>query len=80
MEMAQNLDLPIIAVNLNQQRNLDARLCPAILRDRYVVHVCFKAKVIHYALERFPDEYKNRNLSAPGNRVYGSAVYTKLGL
>src|SRR5688572_26801395 len=35
METAQELDIPIIAVNLNQNRRYDANRCPAILRDEY---------------------------------------------
>lgn len=80
METAQKLDLPIIAVNLNQKRGYDVELCPAILRNKYVVHVCFKAKIIRYALDNFPEEYSRRDPNAAGNRTYGSAVYKQLGL
>lgn len=80
MEIAQDLDLPIIAVNLNKKRSYDAVLCPAILRDKYVVHVSFNAKIIQYALDHFPAEYYNRNSNDTGIRYYNDKVYERLGL
>jgi hypothetical protein len=65
MEIAQKLDLPIIAVNLNQKRTYDSELCPAILRNHYVVHVCYKAKILQYALDNFPEEYRSRDPEVP---------------
>ncbi len=80
MEVAQDLDLPIVAVNLNKKRSYDADLCPAILRDKYVAHVSFNAKIIQYALDNFPDEYARRDSYAEGNRSYNENVYKRLGL
>ena len=80
IETAQELDFPIIGVNLNGSRRYDAELCPPILRDRYVVHVAFKAKIIQYALDNFPTEYAKRDSNAAGNRHYNDSVYTRLGL
>lgn len=80
MEVAQDLDLPIVAVNLNKMRSYDADLCPAILCDKYVVHVSFNAKIIQYALDNFPDEYARRDPYAKGNRSYNENVYKRLGL
>ena len=80
MEVAQRLDLPIIAVNLNGKRRYDSDLCPPILRDEYVVHISFKAKIIKYALDNFPSEYHSRKPSDGGNRHYGDDVYKKIGL
>ena len=68
VEVAQNLDLPIIAVNLNKKRQYDPDYCPPILRDKYVVHVSFNAKIIQYALDNFPNEYARRDRSAGGRR------------
>ena len=80
LEIAQKLDLPIIAVNLNEKRSFDAEYCPATLRDKYVVHVSFNAKIIQFALDNFPDEYAKRDLSAVGNREYNAEKYRSLGL
>jgi hypothetical protein len=80
IEVAQKLDFPIIGVNLNGSRQYDSELCPPILRDRYVVHVPFKAKIIKYALDNFPSEYTNRDRNASGNRIYLDSVYAQLGI
>jgi len=80
MEVAQTLNLPIIAVNLSGARSYDADRCPPILRDTYTVHVSFKAKIIQYALDNFPGEYARRSPSEDGNRHYSASVYRELEL
>lgn len=80
MEVAQKLDIPIIAVNLNKKRNYDSERCPAILRNEYVVHISYNAKIIKYALDHFPSEYASRDPTAGGNRHYNDSVYRELGL
>lgn len=81
LEVAQNLNLPIIAVNLNGDRRQNNDTCPPIIKDTYVVHIPFKMKIIKYALDQFPTEFKNKtsNQSA-GGRIYGDSVYQSLGL
>jgi hypothetical protein len=79
IEIALKLDLPVIAVNLNGARAQDDR-CPALLRDKYVVHVPFKMKIIQYALDNFPVEYGKRSSSDHGPRRYGDDTYRSLGL
>lgn len=80
MEVAKQLDLPIVAVNLNNKRSQDSNRCPAILRDHYVVHVPFKMRIIKYALDNFPSEYAKRDGSEGGARYYREIVYKDLGL
>jgi hypothetical protein len=81
LEVAQNLDIPIIAVNLNGDRSQNNNTCPPIIRDTYVVHIPFKLKIIKYALDSFPSEFKKRDSnSSVGGRVYNNSVYTSLGL
>jgi hypothetical protein len=75
-----SLDIPIVAVNLNGKRTMDPQLCPAILRDKYVVHVPFKLAIIRYALDNFPSEYVARDKSAGGNRYYNDSIYRRLGI
>lgn len=78
LEMCQAMNIPIIAVNLNGSRSQDDR-CPPIVRDKYVVHIPFKAKIVQYALDNFPEEFaKRQNDSGP--RVYNNAIYDRLGL
>ncbi len=80
MEIALKLDLPIIAVNLNDKKRMDPNLCPPIIKDEYVVHIPFKKNIIKYALDNFPEEYANRDKSKKGPRYYNNDIYNKLGL
>lgn len=80
MEVSLDLDLPIIAVNLNGTRGIDYELCPPIIRNKYVVHVPFKMRIIKYALDSFPTEYHNRGNAGNGPRDYPDSVYESLGL
>lgn len=83
MELAQSLGLPIIAVNLNDRRSQDADLCPAILRDKLVMHVAFRMKIIKYALDQWPAQFRslgNYETKAVGGYMYNDAIYAKLGL
>jgi MTH538 TIR-like domain (DUF1863) len=80
IEVALELQLPIIVVNLNDRRALDADRCPAILRDEDVVHIAFKLAIIRYALDRFPGERRGRGNQNGGPRFYDNDLYTQLGL
>ena len=80
LEVALELGLPIIAVNLNNKRGYDSDLCPPILSDKYVVHISFKMAIIKYALDNFPGEFATRDKSQSGNRLYNEEVYKRLGL
>jgi len=80
IDTALDLNLPIIAVNLNNKRNMDLDLCPPIMRDEYIVHVSYKMMIIKYALDNFPQEFNRRNLSDRKPRHYSDSVYKSLGL
>jgi hypothetical protein len=80
LDVALGKDLPIIAVNLNGLRSQDNNLCPPIIKDKYVVHIPFKMKIIQYALDNFPAEYRRRNVNEEGARYYNDTVYQNLGL
>jgi len=80
LEVVQELGLPIIAVNLNGKRTQDSQLCPAIIKDEYVVHIPFKLQIIKYALDNFPSEFKKKETKAVGSRNYPDTVYDKLDL
>jgi MTH538 TIR-like domain (DUF1863) len=82
LEIAQELDLPIIAANLNGDRSQNLDTCPPIVRDTYVVHIPFKMKIIKYALDNFPAHYKKRdtNAASKGGVIYNNKVYEDLGL
>jgi hypothetical protein len=80
LEIALKLNLPIIAVNLNGKRKCDQALCPAIIREEYVVHVPFKMAIIKYALDQFPSEFASHKGADKGPRFYNDSIYTSLGL
>lgn len=81
LEVAQNLNIPIIAVNLNGDRKQNNNTCPPIIRDTYVVHIPFKMRIIKYALDNFPSEFKKSTTSSSiGGRYYNESFYSSLGL
>ena len=80
IEICQNLDIPIIAVNLNGRRRMDPERCLPLLQGKYVVHVSFQMKIIKYALDSFPNEYQNRDPNTGGDRYYNNDVYRNLDL
>jgi hypothetical protein len=80
LEIALKLDLPIIAVNLYNNRSYDSELCPPILRDEHIVHVPFNRKTIKHALDQFLEEYNKRDPKTTGSRHYPDKVYSSLEL
>ncbi len=80
LDVAIELDLPIVAVNLNGKRVIDNDRCPPIICREYVVHVPFKRAIIKYALDNFPREYNSRAPGASGPRYYPESVCEALGL
>jgi hypothetical protein len=80
IDLALELGLPIIVVNLNDKRSMDPDRCPVPLRSGYIVHIAYKRAIIKYALEQFPREFASRDRSATECRIYADDVYKNLGL
>lgn len=81
IEIAQELKLPIIAVNLNGSRIQQDSTCPPILRNTYVVFVPFKMKIIKYALDYFPSFFSKRQSDTTnGGLTYPNSVYETLDI
>jgi len=81
IEVALKLDLPIIAVNLNGMREMDAKLCPPILKDELAIHIPFGQKIMDYALDRWPEQHeKQKKLGKSSPFLYPVTVYKQLGL
>lgn len=81
IEEALQLELPLIAVNLNGYRKQDLERCPAIIRDELVIHVSFNSAIVQYALEHWPEshqEYKKKGEINP--YYYKAEIYKTLGL
>lgn len=80
IDLASQLGLPIIVVNLNDKRQMDPDRCPVPLRTGYIVHISYKRAIIKYALDNFPAEFRGRDRIATGPRIYGDDVYQSLGI
>jgi len=82
LDLALELGLPIIVANLNEKRELDVDLCPAIIRNECAVHVPFKIGAIRGALGAWPAEFRRLNGSEKqrGARTYSNDVYKNWGL
>ena len=81
MEQALSLDLPFIAVNLNQIRRQDIERCPPLIRDSLAVHISFNARIMQFALENWPTSHENlKRQYKSGPYYYDDSVYNSLGL
>ncbi len=52
MEVAINMDIPIIGVNLNGKKGLDNERCPAIIKDVTKYFIPFKLEDIKNAMDK----------------------------
>lgn len=79
IEQALSMNLPIIVVNLNGKRQIDADLCPPILKDKLAIHISFGAKIMQYALENWPNSYVTKSMQGDtANYRYPDTVYDGL--
>lgn len=81
IEQAKSLGLPIIVVNLGGKRSQDSHRCPASIRDELAMHINFKAAILQYALENWPEQHSNLMAqSGTGPYYYKEEIYSRLGL
>lgn len=82
LDLAQELGLPIIAINLNGKRSQDSDLCPPIIRNKCVVHIPFRMKMIQHTLDTWPQRFRNMsaNERATGPWSYPTKIYEQLGI
>ena len=80
IEAAQDLELPIVVVNLNGKRKIDIDLCPAILKDCLAVHTSYNRNIIKYALDYWPDFHASNKETKFTPHSYKESVYDELGL
>lgn len=74
-------ELPCIVININGKRSLDEELCPPLMRNHLAIHISFNSKILQYALENWPKEFKG--LYDGGNTgayYYADEVYEKIGI
>ena len=78
IEWALDNDIPIIAVNLNGNRNQDA-LCPPILRNDLAMFVSFGQKIMNYALNHWPSQHHiEKKNGKSGAFYYPDNIYNAL--
>ncbi len=70
IEIAMDMDIPIIAVNLDNENKSTAKTPPILKNNAYFVNVPFEARKIQYALDMFPSEYHKNKDDAPSDRHY----------
>ena len=80
IETCIDMDIPIVVVNLNGLKEMDADLCPPILRGTCTIHVPFKAKAIQFALDDFCDGFANYKTRGFIDLYLKPHVYKSLGL
>lgn len=81
IEQAITRSLPIIVVNLNSRRSMDAQTCPATAQKTLAVHISFNAAIMQYAMDNWPgshDQLTRERKSGP--YYYNDDVYRRLGL
>ena len=81
MDVAIRLELPIIGVNLNNNRYMD-ELCPPTIRDTLAIFVPFNMRIIEYAMKHWPNEHAlhKRKNPTPKSFRYTDVVYKNLGI
>lgn len=81
MEQALDLQLPIVAVNLNGRRSQDSDLCPPIIRDALCMHVSFNLRIVQHAMDNWPDQHHQlRREGKSGPYFYTDDTYRNLGI
>lgn len=81
MEQALSMDLPIIGINLNGLRSLDAERCPPVIREQLAVYICFNAAIMQFALENWPESHmRYKKIEESGAYYYKDEIYKKLKL
>lgn len=81
IEVAIELGLSIIVVNLDKKRSMNSDLCPPILRNELAIHVPFGHKIIDYAIKNWlSSATRHRVASESGPYYYPDSVYNDLGL
>ncbi len=70
IEVAMNLDIPIIAVNLNKENSEHSKTPPILKNNAYFVSVPYEIKKIKFALDNFPSEFHRKKYEAPSSRTY----------
>ncbi|PZW95270.1 TIR-like protein DUF1863 [Pseudomonas sp. 478] len=80
IQMIIELKLPVVVVNLDQDRNVDRNFIPNPLLNEnyYTLSVSYQPKIIQYALDNYATAFASSDKKGP--HYYTPEHYTKLGL
>ena len=81
-EYARRIDLPIVVSNLNKQRAYDSGRCPSAVTESgvYAVRISYERNIIKYAVDNFPQHYRQYKNERGAERYYPASVYQSVGL
>ncbi len=78
IEIALEAGIPIIVCNINDKKHMDDDLCPAILKDALAMHVPFKADILQYAFDNWPQSHASYKADKKtGPYKYKDSVYAE---
>lgn len=81
IEVALNLEIPIIAVNILSNKSREYDYYPPILRDELVLNTQFNQRILQYSIDNWINENNiQKKLGNINNRVWKEHVYQALGL
>lgn len=81
IEVALNLEIPIIAVNIIDSNTRIYSNYPPILRNELVINVQFHPKLIQYSIDNWINEHNRlKNIDEINNRIWKEHIYQSLGL
>jgi len=79
IEIAIEAGIPIIVCNTNDKRTIDTDLCPPILKDELSMHVPFKADILQYSIDNWPERhYRRKKEGVKSPRIWDDTVYIPL--
>ncbi len=80
IEVIMEFNLPIVVVNLDQDRNVDRNYIPNLLLNAsyYTVSVSYQPKIIMYALDNYAVTFSSSDKKGP--HQYPANIYSDLGL
>jgi hypothetical protein len=78
IETCLDMRIPMVVVNLNNNRRMDHERCPPIIKGTASVHVAFRARIIQQALDGFCENFAK--YADQKDLSYNDDVYKRLGI
>jgi len=81
MDIALEMDIPIVAVYLNESKTRDNNVCPPIIRDELVLHIPYKQAAMKWAIDNWIAARKrHRDNKDTGPITLTDSLYKELGI